>query len=95
MSAELIHEKLILDTESLIEIRVWRVPKPVSPTTHGSKYSMVYIENRARIVGYDNERGKGNHRHYKDKETSYKFSSIEQLLKDFRADVESIRKEEI
>lgn len=94
-AALLIHEKLILDADSIIEIRVWRVPQPVAPSTHGLKYSLVYIEKRQRMVGYDNERGKGDHRHYADTESPYHFVSIEQLLANFKADVETIRGETI
>jgi len=37
------------------------VPTPVPPTTHGFKYRLVYIVNGVRVVGFDNERGKGDH----------------------------------
>ncbi len=64
---------------------------PVPPTTHGLKYSLVYIVEGARVIGYDNERNKGDHRHFKGKETPYRFRSIEELLADFVADVERLR----
>jgi len=35
------------------------VPEPVPPTEHGYKYSAVYVVNGVRVVGFDNERGKG------------------------------------
>lgn len=44
-----------------------------------------------RIIGYDNERGKGDHRHYRDKQESYSFESVEQLIHDFQSDVEKER----
>jgi hypothetical protein len=44
-----------------------------------------------RLVGYDNERGKGDHRHYGLRETSYDFVSIEQLMEDFGADISRVR----
>lgn len=91
----LIHERLVLDTDSLIEIRVWRVPEPVPPATHYLKYSMVYIHQNKRIFGYDNERGKGDHRHFHKDESGYHFISIEKLLADFKADVEAIRGEKL
>lgn len=92
MKAELlIHEKMILDADSLIEIRVWKVPVPVPPTKHGLKYAVVYIEKNTRIIGYDNERGKGDHRHYFAEETPYHFISVEKLLADFKVDVETVR----
>lgn len=39
-------------------------------------------------VRCDNERGKGDHRHFGEQEQDYLFTSIEQLLEDFRTDVE-------
>jgi hypothetical protein len=92
MKAELIiHEKMILDADSLIEIRVWKVPVAVPPSEHELKYAAVYVVKNKRIIGYDNERGKGDHRHFFEGETSYKFETIEKLLADFKADVEAVR----
>jgi hypothetical protein len=45
-----------------------------------------------RLVGYDNERGKGDHRHYHDEQGSYKFTTPEKLLDDFLADVARARR---
>jgi Family of unknown function (DUF6516) len=56
---------------------------------HGLKYSLVYGRFGIREVGYDNERGKGDHRHFQ--ETAYAFSSVEQLMTDFCSDVRSLR----
>jgi hypothetical protein len=42
-------------------------------------------------VRYDNERGKGDHRHLGEDEHGYVFTSVEQLLEDFRSDVERWR----
>ena len=88
---QIIRDRLFLDAVSLIEMRVWRVPQPVPPSTHSLKYSLVYVVNGGRIIGYDNERGKGDHRHYLGQETPYVFMSIERLLADFRSDVEALR----
>jgi hypothetical protein len=38
-------------------------------------------------VRYDNERGKGDHRHVEGRELSYEFSSVERLLDDFESDM--------
>lgn len=54
---------------------------------------MFYGYPGERLVAYDNERGKGDHRHLKDEETPYHFVSLERLLADFRADVEAVRGE--
>ncbi len=66
---------------------VWRVPEPVPPTGHGLKYRLVYVVDGERIVGYDNERGKGDHRHARASEEPYAFESVDRLLADFLADV--------
>ena len=52
------------------------------------KYSLFYGRDGVRIVGYDNERGKGDHKHLGEMETHYRFVSVEKLVADFLADVE-------
>jgi len=68
---------------SLIERVIWQLPTPVPPTTHGFKYRLVYIRNGQRLVGFDNERGKGDHMHLDGQELPYTFTNIDQLLADF------------
>jgi hypothetical protein len=80
-------ERRELAEGELLQARIWEVPEPVPPTTHGLKYSLVYIVAGQRIIGYDNERGKGDHRHYREQEEAYRFTSAEQLWMDFLADV--------
>jgi len=45
-----------------------------------------------RVIGYDNEKGKGDHRHFRDTETGYEFVSVEQLLDDFYDDIKRYQK---
>lgn len=54
---------------------------------HGLKYRLVYARHGRRLVGYDNERGKGDHKHIGDKQFPYMFVSVDQLVSDFMADV--------
>jgi hypothetical protein len=76
---------------SILEIVIWKVPKSVPPTDHGYKYRAVYVVDGVRIVGFDNERGKGDHCHMDGKELPYTFISVDQLLEDFIAAVETRR----
>ncbi len=69
-----------------VEIRVWAVPK-AKDKPHGYKYSLVYIKGGARIVGYDNAEGRGDHRHYGGKEEPYQFTDLDTLMQDFYDDV--------
>jgi hypothetical protein len=79
--------KAVLDTGAIIQIRIWRLPRATSERPHGLKYSLFYGRPGERIIGYDNEAGKGDHRHYRDREESYAFVSLEQLVADFETDV--------
>ena len=84
MAAQLITSiKNVNPDGSILEIVIWKVPKPVPPTEHGYKYRAVYVVNGVRIVGFDNERGKGDHCHIDGNEVPYTFSSVAQLVEDF------------
>ena len=54
---------------------------------------MVYIVNGNRVVGFDNERGKGDHCHLDGIERKYDFTTVEQLMADFIAEIEKRRKQ--
>jgi hypothetical protein len=45
------------------------------------------VVDGVRVVGYDNERGKGDHRHAGSKEMPYRFVDVPTLLRDFLDDV--------
>ncbi|MEX6507415.1 DUF6516 family protein [Jiella sp. M17.18] len=70
------------------EARIWRLPFPTPERPHGLKYSLFFGRPGERIIGYDNETGKGDHRHYRDREEPYRFVSLDRLISDFAADVE-------
>ena len=92
MAAQLITRfKNVNPDGSILELVVWKVDTPVQPTEHGYKYRAVYVLDGQRIVGFDNERGKGDHRHLDGKELPYSFTSVEQLVEDFIAAVSARR----
>lgn len=71
---------------------VWRVPDPVPPSEHPFKYRLVFVRDGKRVVGYDNERGKGDHRHAGKTEKPYAFVDEAKLLDDFWQDVKEAAK---
>lgn len=71
-----------------VEMVVWRVPEPVSPSSHGYKYRLVYVAGGKRVIGFDNERGKGDHCHVDGEERIYRFVDIDRLIEDFIAEVD-------
>ena len=84
--------KNITTDGAILEVVVWKVPVPVPPTEHGYKYRAVYVVDGIRIVGFDNERSKGDHCHLDGVEVPYAFTGIEQLIEDFIAAVAARRK---
>ena len=91
-SATLIyHDKAALPEGGLVEMKIWALPQATPERPHGLKYSLFYGRDDKRIVGYDNEAGKGDHRHLHGHEEAYRFTTVEQLMADFLADVERER----
>lgn len=87
MKAELLmRERRVLEV-GFVEVMVWRLPEPLSGSTHRFKYRLAYVVEDDCVLRYDNESGKGDHRHMGGKETTYAFVSVDQLLDDFLADV--------
>jgi len=87
----LFHQRIDYDDGAIVEMVLWRVPLPVSPSRHSLKYSLFYGRPGVRQVGYDNERGKGDHRHFQGVQTAYPFTTVEQLMADFWSDVMALR----
>ena len=87
------HDKQALPDGSIVEMKIWEVPQPVPGSKHRLKYNLFYGRPGHRLVGYDNERGRSDHRHIGDKQGSYSFSTPERLIEDFLADVRRLRGE--
>jgi len=83
--------KEVRDDGSIVEIVIWELSEPLPPSSHSYKYRLYYGAAGVSRVRYDNERGKGDHRHIGEDEQEYTFTSVEQLLEDFRTDVERWR----
>ena len=95
MKAKLLfHRKNVEPNGDVIEMKLWNVPVS-KDRPEGIKYSLVYVKDGERIVGYDNSEKKGHHRHYRNQEKSYPFRDVDVLVKDFYRDVEKIRRGEI
>jgi len=86
----IVHEKFVLESGAIVEIKAWRLPRPTVERPHGLKYSLFYGRAGERIVGYDNESGKGDHRRFQGVERPYRFSSFEKLLAEFWRDVRKV-----
>ncbi|MCL2829907.1 MAG: DUF6516 family protein [Betaproteobacteria bacterium] len=95
MKATLLFEdRMTYPDGAILEMRIWRLPECNEERSYGLKYSLFYGFSGERIIGYDNERGKGDHRHYREREEPYVFSTAERLVADFLDDVERERGEQ-
>ena len=93
MPAEpLLDERHVLSETAFVELVIWRVPAPVRGSAHEYRYRLALIVDGKCVPRYDNEAGKGDHRHVDDKEEEYRFKSAEELLADFWMDVEEMLK---
>lgn len=90
----LLHRKRHFDDGAVSEVVLWLLPDPVPGLLHRFKYRLFYGYAGRRAVGFDNERGKGDHLHRDDIEPPYVFRSLDQLLSDFEAEVVALREQE-
>lgn len=94
MKAEpLLHERHQLSAEAFVELRIWRVPRRVPGSNHDLKYALAYVVGGICVLRYDNEAGKGDHRHVGESETPYAFTTPAALLADFWKDVDQWKPE--
>lgn len=93
MKARLIEKsRTNLSDEAFAEMALWLVPSPVPGSTHNFKYRLALVVNGECVLRYDNERGKGDHRHIDDREERYEFTTLEALIRAFNQDVERMLK---
>ena len=83
----LLHEKVVRVDGSIIELIIWRLPRPMPDRPHGLKYRLNFGRDGKCLVRYDNESGKGDHRHVMGREERYQFVSVSRLRQDFEADI--------
>ena len=86
-AAELVRTRIAYSATSFAELVLWQVPKPIAGSGHGFKYRLAYVVDGACVLRYDNEVGKGDHRHIGDRESNYKFTTPDQLIADFQRDI--------
>lgn len=92
MKAEpVLRERHVLAEDAFAEIVIWKVPEPVKGSLHSFKYRLAYVVRGVCVLRFDNEAGKGDHRHIGDRESVYAFSTTARLLTDFWTAVDDWR----
>ncbi len=92
MSAHLLYRDRITIGESrFVEMVVWQVSEPLKGSLHFFKYRLAFVVDGRCVLRYDNEAGKGDHRHSGGEEQPYNFTTPQALLSDFWHDVDTWR----
>jgi len=84
---ELVRTRVVYTETAFADLVLWRVPSPVRGSAHEFKYRLAYVVDGICVVRYDNEVGKGDHRHFGARENDYVFTTPEALIDDFQHDI--------
>ncbi len=87
-AVQLVSTRIAYSESAFAELVLWRLPKPIEGSVHGFKYRLAYVVHGVCVLRYDNEAGKGDHRHVDGAERAYAFTTPEQLIADFQHDIE-------
>lgn len=82
-----IHARLEFGDEAFAQVAIWQVPLPLAGSAHSYKYRLAYVVNGECVLRYDNEAGKGDHKHLGAVEVGYVFTDTDTLMNDFLADI--------
>jgi len=86
-AVELLRTRIAFSETAFAELVLWRVPEPVAGSAHEFKYRLAYVVDGVCAVRYDNETGKGDHRHFGEKQSNYTFQTPEELMTDLERDI--------
>ena len=76
MNARLMfNERYILSENSFVEMIVWLLSSTLSGSRHGFKYRLALVVDGNCVLRYDNEAGKGDHKHIGEDAKPYIFTS--------------------
>jgi len=87
-AVKLIYTRIIYSELAFAELVLWRLPKPMVGSYHKFKYRLAYIVRGECVLRYDNELGKGDHRHFNGNENTYIFTTPDRSIADFQNDIE-------
>jgi hypothetical protein len=91
-AALVLQSRFVYADDAIREMVLWKLPQPTAERPHGFKYRLYYGSADGRsVVRYDNETGKGDHRHVRGREERYHFRSVEALVADFLRDIDQAR----
>jgi hypothetical protein len=93
-ATELVRRRVPYGEDSFAELVLWRLPAPLPGSDHPYKYRLAFVTGGICVLRYDNESGKGDHRHFRGKESRHAFEGVDRLLASFQRDIERIHRED-
>ena len=89
----LVKHRVEVSAHAFAELVIWQLAAPLAGSSHAFKYRLAFVVSHRCVLRYDNEAGKGDHRHWGPTETSYPFSTPRQLMADFFDDIQRYKHE--
>ncbi len=86
-AVELVRTRIVYSEEAFAELVLWQLPEALPRSSHRFKYRLAYVVRGVCVLRYDNESGKGDHRHFAGRETAYTFINPDRLIAAFQADI--------
>lgn len=93
-ATELLRRRIVFRETAFAELVVWQLPKPLPGSSHGYKYRLAYVVDGSCVLRYDNEAGKGDHRHLLGHQHPVVFEGVDRLLSAFLREIERINRED-
>jgi len=94
MRAELLlRQRQIIGEDRFVDATIWRLHRSLPGSRHAFKYRLALIVDGICVLRYDNEAGKGDHKHIGEAQAPYFFTTLDRLVEDFWRDVENWRSE--
>ena len=84
----LLRERRILGEDRFADIVIWQLPRQVPGSRHAFKYRLAFVVDGVCVLRFDNESGKGDHKHIGAREVPYVFNNLERLVADFLGEIE-------
>lgn len=91
---ELLRRRIIYSEDAFAELVLWELATPLAASFHPYKYRLAFVLRGECVLRFDNEAGKGDHKHVRGREIPFAFTGVEALLAAFQRDIERILRED-
>ena len=89
----LLKERRVLGEDRFADVVIWRVPERSPGSAHDFKYRLAFVVDNVCVLRFDNEAGKGDHKHVGAEQAPYTFTTLGRLVTDFWQAVQDWRPE--